>query len=382
MKKHLFSIILVCCSTSLAFTQENIGIGGPATRARLEVFGVAGSGNTAAIFGSNGAGVSFQQNWPSVGFNQYRSAPTGNGTYMHNGYAAVQYFDAGSGVMALDMNPTSGLRDNGIVTEFKRAFTIFPNGSVNFGKSNIGTDFAVDYPTANQFAAKGSIFFYGSKYNSFINTENVPGMPTQLGPGKDGGVTYINDIQGNPIAMGTRVCINTGPLYLTTLSIRHSDPGNGLLLIEQYSYNNWEWYLSNDDPCWIGQKYNGLLIGDYNPTTGVHGYVSDRRLKTAIHPLPPVMNKIMKLEPVEYRMQTQNADEPLTQGFLAQQVRALFPEAVSVINDQTRKGKTLKDLHMLNYSQFFVLAIKAIQEQQAEIATLQKELNRLETSNQ
>jgi hypothetical protein len=36
---------------------------------------------------------------------------------------------------------------------------------------------------------------------------------------------------------------------------------------------------------------------------------------------------------------------------------------------------------MMNYSQFFVVAIKAIQEQQAQIAALNKEINKLEQSN-
>jgi hypothetical protein len=381
MKTYFYHILVLCCAPILAYTQ-NVGIGGQATRARLEVWGTAVGGNTNAVFGSDGAGISFQQNWPTIGFNQYRNSLTGYGTYMHAGYGAIQYLDPGNGGMALEMQNTAGTKDAPIASEFKRAFTIFPNGSVCFGKGNIGTDFAVDYPTTNPFAAKGSIYFYGSTHPSFINTENVAGMPTQLGPGKNGGVTYINDLPGNNVAMGTRVCINTGPLYQTTLSIRHSDPGNGLLLIEQYSYNHWEWYVSYDDPCWIGQKYNGLLIGDYNPDTGVHGYVSDRRLKTGIRPLPPVLNKLLQLHPVEYHMKGEAADAPLSQGFIAQQVKELFPEVVSIINDNSPNGKGLEDLQMLNYSQFFVLAIKAIQEQQAEIAMLQTKLNRIEKLNQ
>jgi hypothetical protein len=370
----------------LLAAQGNVGIGGTATRARLEVFGVAGSGNTSAVFGSDGAGISFQRNWPSVGFNQYRDAPTGYGKYMAQGYAAVEYMDPVSGVFALDMQSVAGLNDAGIAGAFHRAFTIFPNGAVTFGKGSTNSNLTIDYLNVNGTnTANGSIYFYGTQYPSFINSGQAS-MPTQIGPGKDGGVTYINDIPGNKVQIGryaTDVGINSDPLYLTTLSIRHAQTGNGMLLIEQTSYNNWEWYVSNDFPLvWMGQKYNGLLIGDYDPNTGAHGYVSDRRLKTRIRPLRPVLDEVMQLQPVQYRMKTADPASLLVNGFIAQDVKKVFPELVSIINDNIPGKKSLPDLNMLNYSQFFVVAIKAIQEQQSQIAALNKEIFMLEQSNQ
>ena len=386
MKTYFYYLLAFLQLPLLITAQGNVGIGGPATRARLEVFGVAGSGNTSAVFGSDGAGISFQRNWPSVGFNQYRDAPTGHGKYMAQGYAAVEYMDPASGVFALDMQSVAGLKDAGIAGEFHRAFTIFPSGAVTFGKGSTNSNLTVDYLNVNGTnTANGSIYFYGTQYASYINA-GQGGMPTQIGPGKDGGATYINDIPGNNVVIGrnaTKVGINTDPFYLTTLSIRHSQTGNGLLLIEQTSYHNWEWYVSNDFPLvWIGQKYDGLLIGDYNPNTGEHGYVSDRRLKTQIRPLRPVLDEVMHLQPVQYRMKTADPASPPVNGFIAQDVKKLFPELVSIINDNIPGKKSLPDLNMLNYSQFFVVAIKAIQEQQSQIAVLNKEIIKLEQSNQ
>lgn len=377
MKRYYRLLFFMTNFPALLLAQANVGIGGTATRARLEVFGTGNTGNTTALFGGEGAGVSFQQNWPGVGFNQYRDAVSGYGKYIGSGYAAVEYLDPGNGGMALDMQAATGLKDAEMGEPY-RAFTIFPNGRVVFGKGNLNANLAVDYLNINNInTASGSIYFYGTQYASYININTPPGN-TQIGPGKDGGVTYINDLPGNHVVAGTKLAINTNPFYLTTLSIRHATGGNGLLLIGQSNFNNWEWYVSNDNPVWIGQKYNGVLIGDYNPTTGVHGYVSDRRLKTAIRPLETVLDKVMQLEPVQYRMKNAAADAPSTQGFIAQHVKQLFPELVSIMEDDNPGSKGLPGLHMLNYSQFFVLAIKAIQEQQVEIADLMKEINKLE----
>jgi hypothetical protein len=381
MKQYYFILLAML---PLMISAQNVGIGAPATRSRLEVSGAGGSGATSAIFGSDGLGISFQQNWPSVGFNQYRDLPTGYGKYMGQGYAAVQYLDPANGAFALDMHSVAGLKDNPVASEYHRAFSIFSNGTVSFGKGYNNSNLVVDYLNiGGTNTANGSIYCYGTQYPSYINYGSS-GMITHIGPGKDGGTTYINDIPGNPIVIGgnaTKVGINTDPLYLTTLSIRHAQLGGGLALIEQNSFNNWEWYLSNDFPsCWMGQKYNGLLIGDYNPDTGQHGYVSDRRLKTNIQPLAPVMDKLMALQPVEYRMKTQKEDARPSQGFIAQELKKLFPELVFVVSDKNPGSKALPELNMVNYSQLFVLALKAIQEQQAEIADLLKEIEHIEKS--
>lgn len=387
--KFVFCCCYIILQLPLVMAQSNVGVGGTPLRSRLEVFSGLGYGTTSAIFGTDGTGISFQQNWPSVGFNQYRDVSPGYGKYIGNGYAALQYLDPVNGYFALDMHAGAGVKDGVITSEFYRAFSIAPNGTVSFGKGFNNSNLVVDYLNVNGGnLANGSIYFYGSQYPSFINTSQVAGMPTQVGPGKDGGTTYINDISsghvgiGSTANLGTKLAINTLPLYLTSLSIHHATTGGGLLLIEANSFNNWEWYVSNDNPVWMGQKYNGVLVGDFDPTTGAHGYISDRRLKTAIRQMEPVLHKVMQLEPVQYRMTTQSQDAPTSAGFIAQEVKKLFPEIVAEMPGQSGSfnGKGLENLQMLNYSQFFVLAIKAIQEQQAEIASLVRQLEFLEHS--
>lgn len=84
-----------------------VGIGTTSpTRGKFEVNGVAGIGNTAAIFGAFSNGISLQQNFPTIGFNQFRDGNTGFGRYMANGFASIQYFGTNSGSMYYDVFPT------------------------------------------------------------------------------------------------------------------------------------------------------------------------------------------------------------------------------------------------------------------------------------
>src|SRR5690349_5311702 len=93
MTRNVFAILLLPL-TSLA---QNVGIGIQPTKAKFEVSRAVG--NTVAIFGSHGAGVSIQQNWPAIGFNQYYNA----GTYtMAAGGGWVEYLDMNNGSFIMD----------------------------------------------------------------------------------------------------------------------------------------------------------------------------------------------------------------------------------------------------------------------------------------
>ena len=83
-KKYL--LILPLWLPVLIFAQ-NTGIGtSTPTKGKLEVVGVAGAGATSAAFGTDGTGISFQRDWPTIGFNQYRNSilPGSEGKYMNN----------------------------------------------------------------------------------------------------------------------------------------------------------------------------------------------------------------------------------------------------------------------------------------------------------
>ena len=120
-------------------------------------------------------------------------------------------------------------------------------------------------------------------------------------------------------------------------------------------------------------------VAGYFGTTGSYYAVSDKRLKKNVSDLEPVLEKVMRLKPSRYKFKVESGlGDQL--GFIAQEVRAYFPELVS-----TSAGNGYEDLHTVNYDGFGALAIKAIQEQQEviesqaeKIASLEERLAKLE----
>ncbi|MCW3109602.1 MAG: hypothetical protein JWQ09_4108, partial [Segetibacter sp.] len=94
--------------------------------------------------------------------------------------------------------------------------------------------------------------------------------------------------------------------------------------------------------------------------------------------MPSLLNKVMQLKPVSYEMKRESNDTRKSLGFIAQDVKLLFPELVHITQGTGVGYGDISDLHMMSYSGFGVLAIKAIQEQQQIIDDLKARLEKLE----
>ncbi|HMJ47227.1 MAG TPA: tail fiber domain-containing protein [Ferruginibacter sp.] len=343
---------------------QNVGIGTPtSTRAKLELHGSVLS--TSAIFGGESTGISLQSNWPGVGFNAYAS----NGfRYIADGYGAVKYLNPGNGYLSLVMLPL-GIKD-AVAGPQSTAMTIS-----NIGNIGIRTN----APTASLHAIKagnfdGSAIFGGTHYNTHFHygvTED-----TYIRAGKSGGNVYINDIQSAKIIIGSGtslVGINTAtPAY--PLEIRQTG-ATGLILIEPaQTYNRWEHVvgLYNGGPeSSLKLLYNDQLKCFFRPTDGAFITSSDRRLKTNIKPVSYVLNKIIQLRPVEYEMNGNKTDHSKNIGFIAQEVKKIFPGIVTTPTSESTNNLMKRDLHALSYNAFNVIAIKGVQEEQELIIALQ-----------
>jgi len=135
----------------------------------------------------------------------------------------------------------------------------------------------------------------------------------------------------------------------------------------------------------IGTAHDGDLVFGYNQGdngtykayiargTGGWNATSDLRLKKDIESSEDVLSKVYKLKPVRYRFKEQDNDAKKSYGFIAQDVQELFPY---LVNDE-------KDYLGLDYGNFGVLSIKAIQElgreKDAEVASLEKKNEQLES---
>jgi hypothetical protein len=114
-------------------------------------------------------------------------------------------------------------------------------------------------------------------------------------------------------------------------------------------------------------------------TWGFRGWMG-QRLKNNIRSLEPLLSKVNDLVPSQYAYINNNPDQKESIGFIAQDVKVLFPELVS-----THVEKDGSEKLAIDYAGFGVVAIKAIQEQQEVIdqqATvideLKKRLERIE----
>lgn len=378
-------VLLVAGCSCLHFIQaQNIGIGTSApTRAKLEISGVAGTGSTNAMFGSGSSGITLQQNWPTIGFNQYRDNTAGNGRYMSNGFAAIQYFDPTTGVWYFDTF-NSGV-----------ANTLTNNGSRVMRLGNNGTEATLYVPRNNNF--NGAAEIKGSLYSSLFNAYTPE--DTYIRGGKGGSRVIINDVAGCNVMIGehlasyNKVGININPTSWV-LDISHSFTGAGMRLITpDWGYTHWELknLNYNSDPLnpestlsliHGTNSFSGTLKGWFGPS-GSYTQNSDERLKKNITTLYPVLDKLMMISAKQYQFRD-NRTGRTEIGFIAQDLISVFPEVVDIL--PTRPDEVHPDElydHMgVRYGELSVIALKAIQEQQViiqelkeEIISLKKQLN-------
>ncbi len=85
----------------------------------------------------------------------------------------------------------------------------------------------------------------------------------------------------------------------------------------------------------------------------------------------------MQLRPVEYELKYNNSGHQKTIGFIAQEVKPVFPGMVAVAPNKVAKDITIADFHALNYADFKIMAVKAVQEEQVLIEDLQRRQNEI-----
>ncbi|MHC0442507.1 tail fiber domain-containing protein [Flavobacterium sp. 3-210] len=239
-------------------------------------------------------------------------------------------------------------------------FTLSSNNN-GYSNTGVGSQALSSNKTGNSNAAIGA----SALYNNISGNEN-----TAIG---EGALHYLESGNNN-IAIGARA---GNDFFSGKTEIRKMSNsiliGNNTQTLEDNDSN--EIVIGNNA---IGRGSNTVTIGN-NLITSIGGFVawsnySDFRLKKDINTSTYGLNFINKLRPVTYHMKTGTTD--LQSGFIAQEVEAAantigykFSGVVKPQNDQ--------DYYSLRYSEFVVPLVKAVQEQQSQIETLQKELNDL-----
>ncbi len=161
-----------------------------------------------------------------------------------------------------------------------------------------------------------------------------------------------------------------------TLSVKQAG-GTGIYLQEAGSGTNWEFragYTASTDYAVMYLRCNGSNVGFFRPTGDYVSY-SDRRLKDNIETMPPTLTKLLQLQPKIFEYKMNNSRHEKSYGFIAQEVKELFPELVFVNPNPDPKG--IENPHAMSYAGIGVVAVRAIQEQQAQIEKLKKQNDEL-----
>jgi hypothetical protein len=367
--KTIPSVFIAVLMSNL-LNAQNVGINNDTTkplRAKLEVWGVAGTGKTTAYFGSQ-AGVSLHRNYPGIGMNQYFDNTT-NGRYMANGWAAVWKFihdDAGlaNGLSLTHYPPGTAnaeLPAGTRVWHFTRnnRFQILTTGAGGSAELDVGRGGGGD----------GTAVFMGSTYWSHFNYSS--GENTYIRGGKAASNVILNDIAGGKVVFGngsTTLGLNTdGYVPPTTLEVRQSTGGIELTNAS-FPAEPWELRVADGGTPHFYLRYINNVKTYFSYVDGSLHPVSDARIKTNVQPLGNVLEKLMQLQPVSYMKKNAAQGQKRSIGFIAQQVQPLFPLVVSP--GMGESGELLG----LCYSDFNVIAVKGIQEEQAEMDKLEMEL--------
>jgi hypothetical protein len=370
MFKAIFSLQLLPCF----LLSQNVGIGvvNP-NRGKLEV--VQGPGGVAtSIFGADGAGISLEHNWPRVGYNVYWP---GTGKYISPGGGYSQYLNMSTGALVWEYNG-KGASANGSTTGQQRQITFNQSGNVCLcDGDNLATLF-VGYFNLGITSAR----FRGTTYHSVFNEGALSGTRhTYINAGKNGSAVVLNDITNGNIRIGIsttqasqaiKVGINIDPSDILDIKQVSS---YGLALINS-NFGYWGLGVFKNQTLAGSDLYtfsNDFYKGNFFHIDGKYTPGSDRRLKQNIEPIPSVLDKVMALRPVAYEMKYHNPGRIKSIGFIAQEVKPLFPELTTHTQSDDLGYEGLQDLYSLQYDGFGPVAIKAIQEQQAMLNALKQQ---------
>lgn len=227
-------------------------------------------------------------------------------------------------------------------------------------KGNVGHD-GLDLEILNT-ETNGDITF-----NTVDLTQFMSGTFKNMTIESDGDVTIGRDAvfvdeRGNG---NDRVGINN----LTPSSAFHVNHFNngvsGGFRLENNSNNNWwKFYVSSsNNTMQLRNNTSGAVVGTF-ATNGVYTS-SDRRIKKNLETMPYGLSDVMKINALRYNYISDEDNASKSLGFVAQDLNEVFPELVLYAEDA--------DQYSVNYAGLSVVAIKAIQEQQAQIETLKSE---------
>lgn len=210
--------------------------------------------------------------------------------------------------------------------------------SVSFGRFNVGFGLTDQWRTVDPILEIGNGTNHINRSNAFLILKNGQ---TAIAPGTASPASQLHVFQ-------------------------EQDSLGGGLRLSATNAGYWELLTRYDGH--LAMYQNGQLKATVDPSTGAWIQLSDIRLKENIQPLSHGITDLLQLRPVSYQYRFAESNVT-TWGFIAQEVEEIFPNLVR------EQGEHLG----ISYQEFSVLAIKAIQDQQAIISEQEKKIDSLES---
>jgi len=372
MKKLLFISLCICASMGISFAQ---------VPDMFNYQGVARNNTGAALANQSiGLRLSIMDPTNAVLYSETQTAMTnayglfnvqiGTGTVVSGTMASANGL-SGERFMKVEMDPAGGTSytDLGVTKLLSVPYAQAAKGvqaTSNGGYGLVGT-------TASSLWWG---FYEGGAYRGYLGSYAGKNEDVDLGTGGGNTIGSLHltiaaapkltiDSIGN-VGIGTRF-----PKYRMQVDgVTGTFNDNGIRIQNITANTGWSLYASSTGDMIIGKTGN---LGTFNGTTGVYTSLSDARLKTNIQSMESVLPKLKTLDAKRYEYKFNNPNHVKSIGFLAQDVQTVFPELVMV--NTTGEGNPMVDNQLtMDYSGLSVIAIKAIQEQQAVIEELKKEI--------
>jgi hypothetical protein len=305
-----------------------------------------------------------------------------------------------SGVLFGNTSAESGITYNSLNAPRSLQFRAsFNTGMTLTGTGNLGIGTAT--PKAGLHILKGSGFALPPNPNSVIITENFnDNFFSMLAPSdkrsgilfadgfnaSDGGILFNDPLTKRGLQFRTggnitsMVVTSSGFVGINTISpasdlhVLHASGSGRGLRIQSTAAGSQNWNIAQASNGSLLFVANGFNKGVFDATSGSYSPLSDLRSKKDIEQAPDVMENLMQLEVKKYHFLENKAADKKQYGMIAQDVEKLFPEIV------TAPSTSGSDRYAVNYSAYGVIAIKAIQEQQHKIETLEERIAILEAA--
>ncbi|OJV56086.1 MAG: hypothetical protein BGO31_18620 [Bacteroidetes bacterium 43-16] len=293
----------------------------------------------------------------------------GNGTVLAGTMSAVAIMNTAK--IKVEIDPAGGTSYVDLGTQ--------QLNSVPFALNAKGVEATSSGGTGLRGAATSSLWwglYEGGQYRGYIGSYSGKNEDVDFGTGGGNTLGSVHltvaavpkltvDSIGN-VGIGTRF-----PRYRFQVDgITGTFNDNGIRIQNTTASTGWSFYASSSGDMIIGKTGN---LGYFNGTTGAYSASSDARLKTNIQNMETILPKLKLLEAKRYEFKHNNPEHVQSIGFLAQDVQQVFPELITV--NKNNEGNPLVDHQLgMDYSGLSVIAIKAIQEQQAQIEALRAEI--------